>query len=422
MYVCPSCSEEIPDRVKKTAEECPFCHTAWPAEEEEPEGPVEPAKPEGWGNEFKPSPAGVPSAGGAAQEEKKSKVGLIVALLVVVLGGGGAGYYFGVVRGKGDKSAKKGGKASSGPSEEEFSAMQTWYNEAHKIIQDYVATDCLAYHNAGYTYHSKLVPVKSFADRRGKRVETIEFKLELQAAGKGQGAPKIFECPYKIALIHRDHPYVLEAKIWERKEVFGAVLNYADIEVKGKLTGYLVGKDGKPQTKFRSLASQTLDGFSFPALKNAPDPGLAALGKELPFKASAKTFTLGNLTWQKTAPGKYLIGTWELRLTTEELKRNFENWASACESIRRQKFAKLNAPQAGHQAHDTMYKAGRDVMRELCESMEKLKGALEPWNEAAATEANTKLQNAQKKWNAEVYNVLVDTGKKTQNTVRATPF
>ena len=420
MYVCPSCSEEIPDRVKKTAEECPFCHTAWPVEEEEPAGPAEPAKPAGWGNEFKPSPASTPSA--VVPEERKSKVGLIIALLVLVIGGGGAGYYFGVVRGKTGKGDAKGGKGTSGPSEDEFGAMQTWYNEAHKIIHDYMATDCSPYHSAGFTYHSKLVPLKSFVERGKKRVERIEFKLELQAAGKPQGEMKIFECPYKIATIHRDHPYVVEAKVVEHKQVFGAVLNWADIEVKGKMTGYLVNKDGKPQTKFRSLASQTLDGFSFPGLKKAPDPGLAALGQEHPFKITGSSFTMANLVWKKTAPGKYIIGTWELRLTTDEHKQRFENWATACEGIRRQRFARLNAPKDGHKSHDAMYKAARDVMRNLCDSMEKLKGSMEPWKDAEATAADQTLLNAQKKWNQEVYGALVDVGNKTQNTVRAKPF
>lgn len=419
MYVCPSCSEEIPDRLKKSAEECPFCHTAWPPEETEPEEPEEPPKPAGWGDEFRPSPGATAQASGASAEPEKSSKGLIIAILLVLLvAGGGAGYYFGVVRGKGDKGAK-GGKGPSGPTEEEFLAMQTWYNNAQKAMHDYLVPVCAEYHNAGYQFHSKLTPVKSYVERGGKRLEQVSFKVQLEAAGKGEGEPNIFECPYRIAMLQKDHPFVLEAAIWERKEVFGAVLNYADIEVKGKLTGYLKSEDGKPQTKFRSLASQTIDGFSFPGLKKAPDPGLQALAQQLPMKVQGNTFTLANLTFNKTAPGRYLIGTWELTLTTDEITRRFSNFAPQCEVIRRQKFAKLAEPKAEHEVHRKIYEAGRTVMRDLCKAIENLNAALDPWKESDVEAANTLLRDAHKKWNEEVFNVLKETAEATKSTLRA---
>ncbi len=427
MYVCPSCSEEIPDKVKKRSDECPFCHTPWlPDDVDEVEDEPEPAekKPEGWGDEFRPSSS--PAAAGegsaaAAEPEKKSKLGLILVIVLLVLGGGGAGVYFGVLK-KGDKSGKgaKGAQAS-GMSEDEFSSMQRWYRKARKIIADYMGNTCQEYYNADYKYYSYLVPKKSNLKRGNKNVQILSFELELRPdpKAKPQGKLDVFACPGKIALIQKNHPYVIEAKVWERRQVFGAVLKYADIEIKGKLTGYL-GKN----TKFRSLASQTHKGFAFSGLKKAPDPGLKALSNPLPFhmEAGVKHFRLANLLWTKVAPGKYIQGTWRLELKTNELKRKIKDWALACESIKRHKFGKLPRPKEGQATFDKMHQAGKQVMKDICNSLVKISRSVDPWKQADINDAVSTLAKARTIWGNQVFKPLQAAAKKVGSPLLAKPL
>jgi hypothetical protein len=421
MYVCPSCSEEIPDRVKKRSEECPFCHTPWPpdevAEPDEPEAEPEAAKPEGWGDEFKPSASPSPEAlSAAAEPEKKSKLGLIIAIAVVVLGGGGAGLYFGVL--KGDDEGKKGAgkKGKQGVSEGEFTEMQKWYKDARKVLFSYMDDTCRQYYNSNYEYHSFIRPVKSVLKRGGKEVELLTFNLELKPdpKAKPQGKPNLWQCPYKLAQLHHDHPFVMEAKVWERKQVFGAVLKYADIEIKGKLTGYLKKK------KFRSLASQTHKGFAFSGLKKSEDPGLKALAQPLPFKMAKdiKSFKLANLKWEKTEPGKYIIGTWRLELTSPEIRKKYKDWANAC-VLKRRQIGKLGKAEPNHEAHQKLRRTIRDSVKNLCKGLEQISKSLEPWKKTDIEAANSLIQQARKTWNQEAFGMLEKAGKKLDLPVTA---
>lgn len=425
MYVCPSCSEQIPDRVRKANDECPFCHSPFPPDETdgvepEPEPVDEPAKPDGWGKEFKSGgasgAAGTPAA--AAAEPPKSKVGLIVGILVVLLGGG-AGLYFGVLR--------KSGKQGNGPSAqgqavagEDLSAAARYYKNARKTLYAYVAGTCQSYHDHGFHYFSRLSPVTTMIKRRRKEVKLVTFKLLIQPdpKGKASGPLDAFACPYRIATLHRDHPFIIEAKIWEKRAVFGAVRKIAEMEIKGKLTGYL------KQKKYRSLAAQTLKGFSFPKLKSASDPGLKALATPMPFHMAinAKTFTLANLRWKKIAPGKYIQGTWRLEVRSNELKDQFEAWAQACEGMQRRKFAHLDRPAVGHKLHHQIFEAARAVVRDYCHAVEKMSKALSPWKQADVDAARATLEAAKKRWEAQVRKPILAMAKKLHEAVLLKPL
>ncbi|MFH2010752.1 MAG: hypothetical protein ABI333_29395 [bacterium] len=428
MFVCPKCDEEIPSRVKKTTEECPFCHEPWPPDEVEQEAAPEPAErhPEGWGDEFKPSAA--PSAsGGAAHAEpppkSKAWIGIVAA---VVLIGGGAGAYF-VLGNKGKKGGKAGGgSAKGGAGEGEFTAIDAWYREARKKLFDFLGEQCKQYHSHGYKFNSHFIKETSFTTIKGKKEAMYSFKLKVlpDPAGKPEGEVNIFACPGKLAEVHRDHPFIIQAEVWEKREVFGAVLKYANIDLMGKLTSHLKVKKVK-----NCLASQTREGFALPRMKSLPKTkayeGLRALAKPQFFKMgpAAKTFKLANLTFKKVKYGKYLEGTWKMMLRSNEFKKQIKDWDDGCLALRNA-VGKLDKPKKSHQTHLTLVRDGRRVIREICSALTLMSEAMKGTtvDQAKLNQANTALLNARTVWNKEVFQKMADIGKKVDNVVRGKPL
>jgi len=432
MYVCPKCEEEIPSKVKKKTEECPFCHEPWPPEQLAEPVPAAEAKhkhPEGWGDEFKPS-AAVNAAAVSGDAPKKSKTWIfaLVGVVAVLLG---VGLYFGLRGGKKDTagSGSGGGGGGGGVSEAEISAIDAWYRDVEKQLKSFLGEVCSVHHGRGYKYNSdfhKRVQTKTEA---GKKVQTFDFVLKIlpDKTGKPQGMLNIFECPVRLAEIHRDHPIVLEAKVWERREVFGAVYKFADIEIKGKLLGHLEKKYRKIA---RNVVLQNRDGFAFSRMKTMPkEPryeGYRALSTPMHFRMAAgiKSFTLANLTWTKIEPGKYLQGLWRMTLRTNEFHKQLKDWDDGCFGFRK-RIAKLDSkPNRKHTAHLKLTRVERQITKDICAGLKELSDATKgkKADTAAINKARTTLNSARSHWNRDLYGHFRDLAKKKDSAIRAKPL
>jgi hypothetical protein len=430
MYVCPKCEEEIPSKVKKTTEECPFCHEPWPPEEvAEPEPAVEEHKhPEGWGDEFKPSKPADPAAV-HHKEPAKSKtwifavVGVVAVLMVV-------GAYFLLAGGKkGEGGDKAGAGGEGGVTDAEITAIDNWYRDVGKQLKSFLGEVCSVHHDRGYKYNShfnKRVQTKTV---NGKKVQVFDFDLKIQPAkgGKAKGALNIFECPVKLAEIHRDHPIVMEATIWERREVFGAVYKFADIAIKGKMVGHL---DKKYRTIKRNVVLQNRDGFAFSKMKTMPQEpkyeGYRTLSTPMRFRMAPgiKSFTMSNLTWNKIKPGKYLQGIWRMELRTNDFHKQLKDWDDGCFGFRK-RIAKLESkPKRNHTTHLGLTRVERQVTKSICDALKTLSDATggDKVNAAALSKAQTTLNAARTRWNTEIYKKLADLAKKKDSAIRAKPL
>lgn len=433
MYVCPKCEEEIPAKVKKTTEECPFCHEPWPPEATAEdiaaeEAAEEAAKhPDGWGKEFKPSAPADPAAV-HHEEPAKSKLWIFVVVGVLVVGGG-AGAYFGLAGGdKGKGGGKGGGGGASGVTEAEITAIDNWYRDVNKQLKGFLGEVCSVHHGRGYKYNShfaKRVQTKTIA---GKKVQVFDFELKIQPAkdGKAQGALNIFECPVKLAEIHRDHPIQLHARIWERREVFGAVYKFADIEIRGKMVGHL---DKKHRKINRNVVLQNRDGFAFSRMKSLPKEtryeGYRALATPQKFRMASgvKSFTMGNLTWVKIKPGKYLQGEWLMTLRTNEFHKQLKDWDDGCFGFRK-RISKLDKPKGNHTAFLKLTRVERQITKNICAALKELSDATkgDKVDSAALSKARTALNAARTQWNSDVYGKLKDLAKKKDSAIRARPL
>ncbi len=441
MYVCPKCEEEIPRKVKKNTEECPFCHEPWPPEQTAEEIAAEEAAaaeaaekashPEGWGEEFKPSKPADPAAV-HREEPAKSKTWIYAVAGVVVVALAIGGYF--ALRG-GDKGGGKGGKDGSGGSggvtEAEITAIDNWYRDVEKKLKGFIGEVCSVHHQRGYKYNShfhKRVQTKSVG---GQKVQTFDFQLKIQPdpKGKAQGKLNIFECPVKLAEIHRDHPIVLHALIWERREVFGAVYKFADITLKGKLLGHL---DKKWRKIKRNVVLQNREGFAFSKMKNMPKgdkryEGYRALAIPMKFRMATgiKSFTLSNLTWKKIKPGKYLQGEWEMTIRTNEFHKQLKDWDDGCFGFRK-RIAQLDSkPKRKHVAHLRLTRVERQITKEICAALKILSDATKgekKVDQADLTKARTALNAARTRWNTEIFNKLRDLAKTKESTIRSKPL
>jgi hypothetical protein len=428
MYVCPKCEEEIPGKVKKTTDECPFCHEPWPPEEPaEPVAatPEERKHPEGWGDEFKPSAPADPAAV-HRQEPKKSKTWIFAVAGVAVVAIG-VGLYFAFSRGDKGKG-KDGGGGKDGVTEAEITAIDNWYRDVGKELKSFLGEVCGVHHNRGYKYSSHFHRRVQTKTVKGKKVQTFDFELKIQRAkgGKAQGKLNIFECPVKLAEIHRDHPIVMEAMIWEHRKVFGGVYLFADIEIKGKMVGHL---DKKYRKIKRNLVLQNRDGFAFSRMKSMPkEPryeGYRALSTSMHFRMAAgiKSFTLSNMTWKKIKRGKYLQGTWRMELRTNEFHKQLKDWDDGCFGFRK-RIVKLDSPKGKHTTHLKLTRVERQITKDICAALKDLTDATEgdKYDSAAVSKARTTLKASRDRWNREVYGKLKDLAKKADSAIRAKPL
>ncbi len=437
MYVCPKCEEEIPAKVKKNTEECPFCHEPWPPEET-PEDRAEAAAaqaaaeekarhPEGWGEELRPSAPADPSAV-HHQEPPKSRTWMlaVAALVVVVLGVGGYLIFGG---GKKGKTGGKGPDDKARVTEAEITAMDNWYRDVRKELDSFMGEVCSVHHQRGYRYSSRLTKRVQVKTVRGKKVQTFDFELKIIPAkdGKPQGKLNVFACPVRLAELHRDHPITIHARIWERREVFGAVYKFADITIGGKLLGEI---DEKYRKINRNVVLQNRKGFAFSRMKTLPKgkpfEGYRALSTPMRFRmaTNVKSFTLANLTWKKIKPGKFLQGEWVTTIRSNELHKQLADWDDGCFAFRKRIF-KLDKPKPNHTAHLKLTRVERQVTRDICAALKVLADATKgdkKVDQAALTKAQELLDSAHSRWNRDVYGKLRDMAKKLDSTIRARPF
>jgi hypothetical protein len=430
MYVCPQCHEEIPDRVKASKDECPFCHEPWPPEETGP-SPEElaaaeaaaaqaAAHPMGWGHQA-PRPAAAPSAA-AAEPPKKSKVGMIIAILVVVLGGGGAGLYFGVIAKKKGGAAGPGGKAAGkgGVSDTEWSRTATWYDDAYKVVNDYFQGKCGQYQQVGYKYLSKLKLEKKKVSLGGKEEEVSTFLLELVPDGKPIETPDQFSCPKELVALHKDHTVIIEMDIWEQKSTFGAEMTWANVEVKGKMISHIP----KENTKFKSAAVVARAGFSFPKFEKIGDAGLAEFAKPQSYKVmdDGKSFMFAGFKFERTKKGRYIQGGWKLEIRTDELKTALTDWSNVCSGMR-SRLGKLDSKASEeHAFHQKMWDAALAATKPLCDGLEKVTKGLEPLNDGEITAGLALIQKSREAWNTSVHQAMADVAAKGDFEFRKPKF
>lgn len=428
MYLCPKCEEEIPNKVKKKTEECPFCHEPWPAEEAaEPEPAVpEEHHPEGWGEEFVPSKPVDASQVHEAPKKSKTVIYAVVGVVAVLIG---VGLFFGLRGGKKDKGGGGGSAAGSGGvTEEEITAIDNWHRDVGKKFKSFLGEVCSVHHNRGYKYNSHFNKRVQSTTIKGKKVQTFDFDLKIQpaAGGKAQGALNIFACPVKLAELHRDHPIIMEAKIWERREVFGAVYKFADIAIKGKLVGHL---DKKRRTINRNVVLQNRDGFAFSRMKTLPKEkryeGYRALSTPMKFRMATgiKSFTISNLTWIKIKPGKYLQGLWRMTMRSNEFQKQLKDWDSGCFGFRKA-ITKLDKPKSKHVAHHKLTRVERKITADLCTALTELAKATKGDKPDAAgiTKARTTLNDVRARWNRDIFKKLESLAKKKDSAIRSKPF
>jgi hypothetical protein len=340
------------------------------------------------------------------------------------------GLYFGLAGGKKGKGggAGGGGGGGSGVSEAEISAIDNWYRDVTKQLGSFLGEVCSVHHNRGYKYNSHFHKRVQTQTVKGQKVQTFDFEVKIQPAqgGKPQGVLNIFECPVKLAEIHRDNPITLEAKIWEKRQVFGPVYTFADITILGKLLDHL---DKTYRTINRNVVMQNRGELAFNRMKSMPkEPryeGYRTLSTPMTFRMGQglKSFTMSNLTWKRIAYGKYLQGTWRLTMRSNEFRKQLKDWDDGCFGFRK-RIAKLDKPKGKHTTHLKLTRVERLVTKELCDGLKLLVDATQakPVDATRLNKARVTLAGARDRWNKDVYGALKDLAKKTDSGIRAKPL
>ena len=267
MYVCPHCHEEIPDRVKKSKDECPFCHEPWPPEPEPQEAP-EPAQAGGVG--------GFPGGGVPAsqpepdhgppihQPKSKAKLWIILALLLVVVGGGGTAAYFLLFK-DGKKSSSASITVNVGKEKvtlkkvygEEYEAMVNWHNEVRKTVLQFLASRCDPYRKKGFKFASRLVTREKLVSAT-RKIKKLELEIQQKSGNPvPQEGFNWFRCPGILAFVHKEHEMTIEMGFSIKQRTLGSDIRKASIEIKG---GKFVGGKGK----YKAYWDMGRSGLRFP--------------------------------------------------------------------------------------------------------------------------------------------------------------
>jgi hypothetical protein len=364
MYVCPNCQEEIPDRVRETQDECPFCREPWPGEavdipEEEPEKAAGPVRVPG-----RPGAAAVAATEGApdpahAAPPPSSKAWIFIVLAVVLLGGGGTALYFLKFR-KGGKGKKSGWEVDVGGTkvtlkkvyEDEYEYMLKWQKEVRKIILKYLADRCDTYRAKGFKFASSLIKVEHMVSAK-KKVK--ELKLEIKALA-GKSIPKAsfdwFSCPLLLAFVHKEHAITVKMTFWAQERTLGATLRRSIIHVKGGR--YVAGRGS-----YKSSWDLGRRGLRFSSLyKEGVHPSVRALS----MKGSGR--------------GGFMVGVWTATFKTDTFAKLLESWAVGCRRLKRmlRELHKTYEDKAKFKLPPLKEQANR-VALELCRGMSVLNEA-----------------------------------------------
>lgn len=429
MYVCPNCQEEIPDRVRETQDECPFCREPWPGEAvdippEEPKkaggGPV--AVPR------RPGAAGAAPAEGApepvhAEPPPPSKAWIFILLAVVVLGGGGTALYFLKFR-KGAKGKKSGWEVDVGGTkvtlkkvyEDEYEYMLKWQKEVRKIVLKYLADRCDTYRAKGFKFASSLVKVEHMVSAK-KKVK--ELKLEIKTL-QGKEIPKAsfdwFSCPLLLAFVHKEHAITVKMTFWAQERTLGATLRRSIIHVKGGR--YVAGRG-----TYKSSWDLGRRGLRFSSLhKEGVHPSVTALSgnKIRRVKNQPKVIKLGGVPFTKigrmkgSGRGGFMVGVWTATFKTDTFAKLLESWAVGCRRLKRtlrelhktyEDKAKFKLPPLKEQANQ--------VALELCRGMTVLNEATKAkWDKTRVDIARRHIDKALKLAQTTINGPLKLVGKK----------
>lgn len=442
MYVCPNCQEEIPDRVRETQDECPFCREPWPGEavdipEEEPEKAAGPVKVQG-------SPAAAAAAAAAEPTEgapdpahmappPRSKAWIFIVLAVVVLGGGGTALYFLKFR-KGGKGKKSGWEVDVGGTkvtlnkvyEDEYEYMLKWQKEVRKIILKYLADRCDTYRAKGFKFASSLIKVERMVSAR-KKVK--DLKLEIKTL-QGKEIPKTsfdwFSCPLLLAFVHKEHAITVKMTFWAQERTLGPTLRKSIINVKG---GRYVAGRGTYKSSW-DLGSR---GLRFSSLyKEGVHPSVRALSgnKVRRVKGQPKVIRIGGVPFTKigrmkgTSRGGYIVGVWTATFKTDTFAKLLESWAVGCRRLKRmlrelhktyEDKTKFKLPPLKEQANK--------VALELCRGMSVLNEATKAkWDNTRVDIARRHIDKALDLAKKTINGPLKLVGKKAGSNIQPEPW
>jgi hypothetical protein len=423
MYLCPHCHEEIPDRIRQSRDDCPFCHEPWPpGETVQTAGEQEPA-PAG-----QEELAGQPGQQGGAESavdtpiiepEPKSKLGLIIGIIaaVLVIGGGGAAYFLlgGEEAGDGKKVVIKVGDQKVELKklyDVEYEEMVKWHNEVRKTILKFFANRCDTYRQNGFNFASRLVTREKLVSATQK---VKQLEVEIQTV-KGKEKPldhfNWFKCPGIFAYVHKEHELGVKMGFSIKEQTLGPDIRRAFIEITG---GRFVSGKGK----YRSSWDQGRSGLRFPGLaKEAKDqPGVLALSGHKPRRKGEKgTFELAGLKFKKVDTGRhrsksFLVGKWEAHASTDTFKDLLKSWEGGCRGLKR-KVREINKDYEPDRfklppLKDEAVKVAIDV----CKGISTIASAVEPWDKDAIKKARLQLHKALERAQKNLRQPLMDAAK-----------
>ena len=287
----------------------------------------------------------------------------------------------------------------------EAQSIQRWYSQARKAVVDLMKSVCRPAGTKGWRRAWPTLSSKSqIVKRRGGNREVVTFHLKLTQQPRPVMKPMdLFACPRQIAEALRQPRLEIQLVIWERRQLFGAVLRFADITVNAN------GPTENTPYKTRSPVFQTQRDLCFPRLKTARDPGLQALGKPLPFRMSqGSSFALANLTFKRTKPGRYILGTWKTELVGEVPQPR--DWAKRCKVMQRQ-LAALGKPrpqaqpkaQPQSKTHRQLIVAAATTASVLCQTLATLHAGVHPFREEVINKAAARLVMIREQWNKVIH-------------------
>ncbi len=399
MYVCPHCHEEIPDRVRRTQSECPFCREPWPPDEQPPQEPTAApghnpeaqavattAQPATGG----PSPARQDSSEQApvTMEPPKSKTGLWVAVVMVVIAAAGGLWWW-------HKSKASDGKAQGVITvtvdgekvalkeyyEDDYAKTLEWYDAVRKQMLSFLTERCEAYQRHRFQVLSRLVERERLITAK-KKVKTIQFDLSIDSKAKAKpDGFDWFRCPFILAYVHKEHAMTIRLAMKEKERVLGSTLRRAVITIGGGR--FVLGKG-----TYKSNWDDNRAGLFFPMLKKLDPkehPGVAVLSGKRDEAKPPKHLIVGGIKFVKVKklPGKsYLAAQWEAKLESDKFLKLFREWTGRCRQLKRS-IKEINDQYPDKVMRVPALKAeAAEAARKLCQGLTTMATGLKPWDEA----------------------------------------
>ncbi len=436
MYVCPHCHEEIPDRVRRTQSECPFCREPWPPEE------TAPAEPEPAAQQSQPQSHASPAQGAAtaaapsatsepyveaAEPEKKGK-GLVIVLVVVLVAAAAGGVWWWKHKG----GSTQGGKAITvnvgGEKvvlkdyvEDDYAQTLAWYEGIRKLIVGFFAEKCEPYQRHRFHVTSRLVEREKLISAK-KKIKNLQLDVTIDSKAKAK--PDGFDwltCPYIMAFVHKEHAMTIQMEMTEKERVLGSTLRRAIITIEG-------GRFVQGKGTYRSSWDNNRAGLFFPGLSKTDakkHPGVMALNGKKSQAKPPKKFILGGIEFvrQEKLQGKaYLAGRWVAHIETDKFIKLFRDWTGRCRAL------KKSIKETNDQYPDKAMKVpalkeeAAAATRKLCRGLATIAEGLEPWDEAKVRQGADLIKKAQQILENNIRTPLLDLGKAVGSSTKPKPL